>query len=720
MNVSRDPDASRFLELLTSMGLEQHVDKPTHISGHTLDLIITRCSDSLLCAKPITDYLISDHVTVLCDLQLGKPPPKVKQVSYRKIKGSDRKKLAAELSSSQLCQNTPDTLDELVNSYNTTLAQVLDRQAPLCTKVIRSRPLVPWFNEEIKVARREKRKAERKWRRTGTREDMLAYKAKKNSVNALMNETRCKFYNDFVQDNSTNQRSLFSAVKKLLNQKDNRAVYPPVNNNVKLANQLGMFFVQKIETIGSKLDNMAQGLPSPPNDYATVPPSSFSKFNPLTEEKVSKLIGSSAKKSSTLDPMPTPLVMDCIDVLLPIMTKMINLSLESGLFADDWKCALVFPLLKKPGLDLLYKNYRPVSNLQYVSKLIEKAVFEQIHTHMMTHSLYPEFQSSYRQNHSTETALVKVTNDILMKMNTQEVTLLVMLDLSAAFDTVNHNILLKRLNEELGICGVALEWFKSYLVNRGQRVSVMGSLSERFSLDCGVPQGSCLGPLLFVIYASKLFSVVGDQLPHAHCYADDTQIYLSFKPNSSTSQEDAVRSMECCIEKIRRWLIQDRLLINDDKTEFMIIGTRQQLCKLQAMNIKVGSSEIRPSSRVRNLGCCLDPNLHMCDHITNVCKTAFYHLHNIRRIKKYLSRDSLLHLVHAFITSRLDYCNALLYGLPKEQIAKLQRVQNAAARVIMDVGKYSHITPVLYELHWLPVQARIQFKILCGHSWPRA
>ena len=295
----------------------------------------------MVCAKPITDYLISDHVTVLCDLQLGKPPPKVKQVSYRKIKGIDRKKLEAELSSSQLCQNTPDTLDELVNSYNTTLAQVLDRQAPLCTKVIRSRPLVPWFNEEIKVARRKKRKAERKWRRTGTREDMLAFKAKKNSVNALMNETGCKFYNDFVQDNSSNQRSLFSAVKKLLNQKDNRAVYPPVNNNVKLANQLGTFFVQKIETIGSKLDNMAQGLPSPPNEYATVPPSSFSKFNPLTEEKVRKLIGSSAKKSSTLDPMPTPLVMDCIDVLLPIMTKMINLSLESGLFADDWKCALV-------------------------------------------------------------------------------------------------------------------------------------------------------------------------------------------------------------------------------------------------------------------------------------------------------------------------------------------------------------------------------------------
>ena len=317
---------------------------------------------------------------------------------------------------------------------------------------------------------------------------MLAYKVKKNDANALMKEARRKFYHNFIQDNSSSQRHLFSTAKKLFNHGDNRAVYPPVDDNIKLANQLGTFFIQKIETIGSNLDNMAQGLPALSVDHTLASPPIFCKFSPLTEEKVRKLINSSTKKSCTLDPMPTPLVVDCIDMLLPIITKMINLSLESGLFADDWKFALVLPLLKKPGLDLLYKNYRPVSNLQYVSKLTEKMVFEQIHTHMITHSLYPEFQSAYRKNHSTETALVRVMNDILMKMNTQEVTLLVMLDLSAAFDTVNHNMLLTRMNEELGICGLALEWFRSYLAKRGQRVSIDGSLSERFSLECGVPR----------------------------------------------------------------------------------------------------------------------------------------------------------------------------------------------------------------------------------------
>ena len=228
--------------------------------------------------------------------------------------------------------------------------------------------------------------------------------------------------------------------------------------------------------------------------------------------------------------------------------------MTSGQFEEEWKCALINPLLKKLGLDLLFPNYRPVSNLQCISKLTEKAVFNQMHAHMTTNAIYPELQSSYRRFHSTETALLKVTNDILMKMNSQEVTLLVMLDLSAAFDTVNHDILISRLHEEVGVSGLALEWFRSYLQNRTQRVAGDGMFSERFVLD----HGSCLGSLLFIIYSSKLFKVIRDQLPEAHCYTDNTQLYLSFKPHSDTSLTAAINAMECCIEKIREWMIRDK------------------------------------------------------------------------------------------------------------------------------------------------------------------
>lgn len=445
---------------------------------------------------------------------------------------------------------------------------------------------------------------------------------------------------------------------------------PPCDDKLELADRMGSYFVQKITDIGTRLDVMAQDLSTDPFLNCTLSPTpKFSKFTALSELEVRKLIEGNARKSCSFDPMPASLVFSCIDVLLPVITKMINLSLVDGVFADVWKCALVKPLLKKAGLDPLLSNYRPVSNLPYLSKLTEKAVYNQLHLHMIDNSGYPEMQSSYRKGHSTETVLLRVVNDILMKMNSQEVTLLVMLDLSAAFDTVNHDILIKRLHEELGIADSALSWFESYLHNRMQKVDIEGSISNPFDLGCGVPQGSCLGPILFIIYASKLFKIIEHELPCAHCYADDTQLYLSFKPNT-TSQDQVLQAMENCIEKIRKWMIHDRLLINDSKTELILIGSKQRLSKLQPISISVGNSVINNSSEVKNLGCWLDANLSMSKHITNICKSAFFYLHNIRSIKKYLHEDSLHTLVHAFITNRIDYCNSLLYGASKELIAK--------------------------------------------------
>ena len=189
----------------------------------------------------------------------------------------------------------------------------------------------------------------------------------------------------------------------------------------------------------------------------------------------------------------------CSGSLIPVFTKIINNSLELGIFPECWKEAIVIPLLKKLGLDSIFKNLRPVSNLAYVSKLIERAVFNQTYDHLVRSGLYPLLQSAYRKYHSTETALVKVANDILLNMNSQRVTLLVLLDLSAAFDTVDHSILLQRLMADFVICGKALGWFSSYLSGRSQRVLFEGSISDSFDLRFGVPQGSCLGPLLFVL-----------------------------------------------------------------------------------------------------------------------------------------------------------------------------------------------------------------------------
>ena len=187
--------------------------------------------------------------------------------------------------------------------------------------------------------------------------------------------------------------------------------------------------------------------------------------------------------------MPSTSVSRCN--VLPVLTRLIDISLKSGQFPVAWKEAFVLPLLKRLGPDIHFKNFRPVSNLPFVSKLTESAIYNQTHSHICMNNLYPANQSSYWKNYSTETALLKVKNDILLNMNEQHVILLVLLDLIAAFDTVDHNVLLSRLHSKFGISGTALEWFRSYLKGRSQRVKVQGNLSQSLNLDFGVPQVNC-------------------------------------------------------------------------------------------------------------------------------------------------------------------------------------------------------------------------------------
>ena len=231
-------------------------------------------------------------------------------------------------------------------------------------------------------------------------------------------------------------------------------------------------------------------------------------------------------------------------------------------------------------------------------------------------------------------------------------------------------------------------------------------------MNCGVPQGSCLGPLLFTIYTRSLFDIIKNHLPNVHCYADDTQLYVSFSPKDELGQDDALAAMERCVEEIRRWMIRNKLMLNNDKTEFILIGTKQQLVKVNINHVKVGSANIVPTSHANSLGVWFYSNLSMSVHITNACSASFFHLYNVRKISKYLSRECKETLIHALVTSRLDYCNSLLYGSLAYLVKKMQRVQNSAARLIFKVSKFNHVTPLLSTLHWLPVKYCIIFKLL--------
>ena len=211
-------------------------------------------------------------------------------------------------------------------------------------------------------------------------------------------------------------------------------------------------------------------------------------------------------------------------------------SLSEGIFPSSFKQAIVHPLLKKPSLpDDDLNNFRPISNLNFISKILEKVVASRIQPHLLSNSLSSSFQSAYRMFHSTETTLLGIHNDLILAMDRGEVTSLILLDLSAAFDTVDHSILLHRLQHWFGLHGTSLDWFSSYLTSRSQAVSIQNSTSSFSNLSCGVPQGSVLGPLLFTLYTTPLGSVISKNSIKYHLYADDTQLYISFTPSNSTS-----------------------------------------------------------------------------------------------------------------------------------------------------------------------------------------
>ena len=320
-----------------------------------------------------------------------------------------------------------------------------------------------------------------------------------------------------------------------------------------------------------------------------------------------KIILSSPAKTCNADPIPTGLLKSVLLAIIHLLTKLVNQSLQTGEFPDELKQALVTPLLKKPSLDLIMKNYRPISNLPFVGKLLERCVIDQLLEHIRTNNLMEPLQSAYRPHHSTETALLRVRTDILKAMDNQEVACLVLLDLSAAFDMVDHKILLERLENYFGITGTALQWIRSQRVIIGD-TNTTGAKSSGISLECGVPQGSALGPILFTLYTSPLSQICSSKV-HYHLYADDQQLYLSFKPDPTgvqSAQDDCIHQMESCVDEIREWMAGNMLKLNEEKTEFIVFGTHQQLKKLQNITIRIGNTNITPVDHVRNLGFIMD------------------------------------------------------------------------------------------------------------------
>ena len=566
-------------------------------------------------------------------------------------------------------------------------------------KTVRESRLSPWFDGECRLFRCKSRMLERRYRRTHAAMDCMEWIRHVQAMHAFYEKKQHQYWNSRIQTHAGNPRKLWKSLNAVLARDGKHAD----QTSTVTAEALSEFFMKKVSDVRAATEGSA------PPTYTEHDGLKFEEFFPITEEQVRHVLMESSTKTCALDPLPHHLFRELIDDLLPFIFHMCSSSINSGFLPESQKFALVTPVIKKQSLDPDEpKNYRPISNLTLISKVIERLVGRQITDHLKRCELMPVLQSAYRSGHSTESCLLKVMSDILDAADSGEVSLVGLLDLSAAFDTVDHKILLHRLRSSFGIGGVILDWIGSFLTNRTQAVVFCGERSSVRRLNCGVPQGSVLGPLLFILYTADVIRIAGSMGVKVHCYADDTQLYISGSEKDVTTT--ASRMIEC-INAISTWMSSNRLKLNGDKTQFIWMGSRQRLMKIQQTALFVQGAELSPLSSVRDLGFIMDSRLTMSDHISSVVRSCFFQLRQLRSVRHSLPVEARRSLIHCFISCRIDYCNANLYGISGILLRRLQTVLNAAARLVIDAGKRQHMTPILEDLHWLPVKEQILYKI---------
>ena len=707
VDIPSSPPAAELLHLLDSLQLTQHVHVPTHDRGHTLDLVISK--PGLVSNLLVYDMGVSDHRVISMELPCPFPHTKPKrQIHFRNIKNINPDAIAPDLH--LLSSATPSSATEAVDLYNTTLSRLLDLHAPVKIRSVTFTSSSPWFTSELRKLKTAGRAMERRAITSGLTVHRQAYREHRKAYTKALRDARSNFYSNIINNSPGNSKQLFTTINNILKPQstDHSATTVDQCNNI-------------LDSFRTKVNNIRSALSHSSTPTTPTVTTQLGLFQPLcylatiTQQDVEDIIHKMKPSTCSLDPFPTALVKTHISAISPLITIAINHSLQTGIVPAALKTAIITPLLKKPSLDPeILTNFRPISNLPFLSKVLEKVVAAQLHQHLQHNNLYEKFQSGFRSAHSTETALVRVTNDLLMAADKGSPSLLILLDLSAAFDTVDHTILLDRLHTTVGLSDSALNWFSSYLSERTECVSLGGVYSQTLPVTCGVPQGSVLGPTLFNLYMLPLGTIISRHGISYHCYADDSQLYLRTipLPNATPSSPSSPTStLTTCLEETKAWMTHNFLQLNSSKTEVILIGTPHQVNSSPITSITFSNQILPLSSVVTNLGVKMDPHLTFDSHIKHLCKTSFFHLRNIARLRPTLTLPDAEKLVHAFVSSRLDYCNALLIGIPSQSIQKLQYIQNSAARILMRVRKYEHITPILHSLHWLPVSSRIEYKV---------
>ena len=403
----------------------------------------------------------------------------------------------------------------------------------------------------------------------------------------------------------------------------------------------------------------------------------------------------SKSKATGLDKISARLLRECADLISNSLCLIFNCSTSTGVFPDEWKCFKVIPLFKN-GSHSELNNYRSITIIPVVAKVFDRIVYDQVLAYINKHNLISNYQFGFRGLHSTATAILEATGNWAYNIDSGCVNAVIFLDLKEAFDTVDHDILLSRLNA-YGIRGVVHKWFESYLNGRHQKCFVNGCLSENRALICGVPQGTILGPLLFLLYINDLPNCLSHSQPRM--FADDTQ--LTYADNDIAKIE---LNLTNDLESIREWLIIKQVTQNMSKTEFMVIGSRQRLYTLDNAPVltAIEGASIKQVKSTKSLGLHIDEHLSWSVHVHvdvhAISKKIASGIGALKRIRSFVPRTTLHTIFHSLIQPHFDYCSVVWGNCNKTLATKMQKLQNRSARVLTFSGYDTNADGLLQDM----------------------